>query len=127
MKSSFDIKKCRCVRNLSTNLILHQGITNILNNVAEFIRVFGVAQELCYLAPLREREEVLEDVVQFANNQRLSGRWSTLGSEKLPFEDLPPRFLADFALWDWSAQRLGQRFNPRYQRLCLFATSYCSL
>ena len=71
MRSGVDIRKCRCVRNLSTNLILHHGVANTLNHVAELIRIFGVGQELCDFAPLREREEVLEDVVQFANQRRI--------------------------------------------------------
>jgi len=49
---------------MMTNLILHHGITDILDHTVELIDIFGTIQEPCDLASLRQRDEVLKNIIQ---------------------------------------------------------------
>jgi len=49
---------------MGTNLILHHGITDVLDHVAELIDIVGAIQEPCDLASLCQRDEVLKDIIQ---------------------------------------------------------------
>ena len=52
-------------KNLRTNLIIHHGVTDVLNQAANFIDIFSAVQEPCNLASAFQWDEVLKDIVKF--------------------------------------------------------------
>ena len=53
-------------RALTTNLVLHHGITNIFDNAAELFHILSAVEESCDLPSLCQRQKVIEDDIQFA-------------------------------------------------------------
>ena len=92
---------------LSTNLILHHGVTDIFNHAAKLLHILCVVEEPCDLASLCQRHEVLKNIIQLAIKKRISGRLWGLESVILPFEGLPPLFLLNLILWNRRTQRLS--------------------
>ena len=56
------------VRTLKTNLILHHGISDILNKATEFFHILSIFQELCDCALLCQWGKGLEDMIQFPDS-----------------------------------------------------------
>ena len=50
---------------LRTNLIIHHGIADILDQAGKLIHIGGAVQEPCDLASLLQWDEVLKNIVQF--------------------------------------------------------------
>ena len=112
---------------MRTNLILHHCITDIVNHATKLVRSLGAGQELCDFVSLCKRNEVLENVVQFAIVPQTSDLLSISEREELPFEGVPSLLLVDLAFGNWRAQRLCQFFNPRHQRFYRLTTGNCFL
>ena len=53
---------------LGTNLVIHHGVTDILDQVAKLIHILGAVQELCDLASLCKWGEGLDNTIQFPGN-----------------------------------------------------------
>ena len=82
---------------LGTNLIIHHGITDILNQASELVYILSAVQESCDLASLFQWGEGLKDIIQFPG--RLHIRLApTTDSMELPFENIPSRFFLDLTL-----------------------------
>ena len=56
---------------LRTNLIIHHGITDILNQATESVHILSAVQELCDPASLFQWDEGLEDIIQFPNRPHI--------------------------------------------------------
>jgi hypothetical protein len=69
--SDTDVRKGGAKYGLRTNLILRDGITDVLDQVTEFIYILSVVQELRDLALLRQRDEFFENVIQFPFDNRV--------------------------------------------------------
>ena len=63
---------------LGTNLIIHHGIADILNEASKLSHVFGAFQELNDFAWLFQWDEVLENTIQFPSKPCTSDRVLTL-------------------------------------------------
>ena len=50
---------------MSTNLIIHHGVTDVLDQAAELIRIIGTVQEPRDLASLFQWDKVLKNIIQF--------------------------------------------------------------
>ena len=57
---------------LSTNLVIHHGITDILSQATEFIHILSAVQEPCDPASLFQWGEVLKDLLQFPSRPCVS-------------------------------------------------------
>jgi len=57
---------------LRTNLIIHHGVADILDQAAKLIHILGAFQEPCDIASLCQRGEVSENIFQFPNKSRTS-------------------------------------------------------
>jgi len=51
----------------TTNLVIHHGIADILDQASKLIHIIGAVQEPCNFASLLQWDEVLKNVVQFAS------------------------------------------------------------
>jgi hypothetical protein len=78
---------------LRTNLIIHHRITDILGQAAKLVYIFSAVQESRDLPPFFQRDEVLENLVQFPGKSYTSDCLSRLKGVGLPFKDRPPPFL----------------------------------
>ena len=103
-------------RNPGTHLIIHYGVTDVLNQVAEFIHISGAVQGPCNPAPPFQWDEVLKDVIKFSEKLCESDWGIGLGEGGLLFEDFPSPFLLDLTLGNRRTQRFRQLFNSGYQR-----------
>jgi hypothetical protein len=83
---------------LRTNLVIHHRVADILDQAAKPVHVLSAVQESCDPPPLFQRDEVLEDLIQFPSDPRTSDQLSILKGVELPFEHRPPPFLLDFTL-----------------------------
>ena len=54
-------------RNEGTNLIIHHGITDVLNQAAKFVHIPGAIQKPRDLASLLQWDELLKNIFQFPN------------------------------------------------------------
>ena len=52
-------------RTLGTNLIIHHGIADVLDQAAELIHIPGAFQEPCNLASSFQWDKVLKNIIQF--------------------------------------------------------------
>ena len=52
-------------KTLMTNLIVHHSATDVLDQNAKPIHIFGTIQEPCRLASLFQWDEVSENIIQF--------------------------------------------------------------
>jgi len=55
-------------RNSRTNLIIHHGVTDIFDQAAKFSHILGAVEEPRDFASLCQRDEILEDIIQFPKN-----------------------------------------------------------
>ena len=62
-------------RNLWTDLIVHHGVTDVLDQAAKFIYVCGAVQKTRDLASPFQRDEVFEDIIEFPGKLSTSD-WS---------------------------------------------------
>ena len=83
---------------LRTNLIIHHGVMDVLNQATELIHILSAVQEPRDPAPLFQRDKVSMDIIQLPSGSCVSGQPSTLEIMGLPFEGLPPLFLLNFTL-----------------------------
>jgi len=109
---------------MKTNLIIHHGVADILDQAAKLIHILGAVQERRDPALLCQWGKVSKNVIQFSNESYKSDRPSILESVYLPFKNLPPLFLFDLTLRNRCTQRLCQPFNPGYQRFYRLATPH---
>lgn len=58
---------------LRTNLIIHQGVADILSQVTKPIHILDAIQEPRDLTPLFQRDEILENIAQFPSEVCTSG------------------------------------------------------
>jgi len=56
-------------RTLRTNLIIHHGVADILDQATKLIHIIGAFQEPCDLASLFQWGEVSENIIQFPDKQ----------------------------------------------------------
>jgi len=89
---------------MRTNLILHHGVTDIIDHATKLAQILYTVQEPRDFASLFQWDEILKDTIQFAIKPCASDRPSTLVSMGLPFEGLPPLFLFDLTLRHWCTQ-----------------------
>jgi len=73
-----------------TNLVVHHGVTDILDQAAKFVHVLGAVQEPCDFASLCKWVDILKNIVQFPSKLHTSGQFQIFGSEDLLFENCPP-------------------------------------
>jgi hypothetical protein len=57
---------------LRTNLVIHHRVADILNQAAKPVHVLGAIQEPCDPPPLFQRDEILENLIQFPSDPRMS-------------------------------------------------------
>ena len=107
---------------LGANLVIYQGVADVLGQAGKLIRVRDAVQEPRSLASLFQWDEVSENIIQFPNKLRMSDRPTASEHVGLPLEDLPPFFFLNLARGNVRAQRLCQPFNSRDQRFYRFAT-----
>ena len=50
-KSEGDFRYCESISFVSANLIIHQGVTNILHQIIQLLRVLGVVEETWEISP----------------------------------------------------------------------------
>jgi len=105
-----------------TNLIIHHGVADILDQVDKLIYILSTLQELCDLSSLFQWDEVLKNTIQFPSNSYMLDWILTLESVELPFKDLPPLFLPGLALGSWRAEQFRKPLNSGYQRFYPLAT-----
>lgn len=55
-----------------TNLIIHHSAADVSGQVAELSHILGAIQEPCHLASLFQRNEVLENLIQFSDKSWVS-------------------------------------------------------
>ena len=60
-------------RKIGTDLIVHHGVTDVLDQVAKLIHICGAIEEPCGLALPFQRDEILKDIIEFP------GKLCTLG------------------------------------------------
>jgi hypothetical protein len=70
-----------------TNLIIHHRVADILSQAAKHVYILGAVQKSRDLPPFFQRDEVLENLVQFPGNPHTSDCLSTLEGVGLPFKD----------------------------------------
>jgi len=75
---------------LRTNLVVHHGVTDILDQATKFVHILGAVQEPCDFASLCKWVDVLKNIVQFPSKLHTSDQFLVFGSEGLPFENCPP-------------------------------------
>ena len=75
-----------------TNLIIHHGIADILDQTAEFVRILGVAQKTFHFYLLFEWLEFSEDVFQFPNGLYMSASARDHGRSELTVPAPPSSF-----------------------------------
>ena len=63
---------------LNTDLIVHHGVTDVLNQAVKFTHILGAVQEPCDLSPPFQWDEVLENVIQFPGKLYVSDWVSAL-------------------------------------------------
>jgi len=105
-----------------TNLIIHDGVTNIFYQATKSIHIPSGVQESGDPPSFGQWDEVLENLVEFSNNPCTSDRLLTLESVGLLFENFPPLFLLQITLRSRRLERLRQPFNSRYQQFYRLAT-----
>ena len=59
------------ISTLRTNLIIHHGITDILNQATELVHILSAVQELCDPASLLQWDEGLKDIIQFPSRSHI--------------------------------------------------------
>jgi len=83
---------------LRTNLVVHHGVADILDQAAKFVYILGAVQEPCDFAPLCKWVDVLKNIVQFPSKLHTSDLFPVFGSDGLLFENCPPLSLPYIAL-----------------------------
>ena len=73
-----------------TNLIVRHSGTDVLNQTAKPVYIFGAIHEPRRLGSLFQWDEVLENIIQFPYKSYTSDRPLVTESMRLPFEGLPP-------------------------------------
>jgi hypothetical protein len=77
-----------------TNLIIHHGVADIFDQMAEFVRILDVGKKTLHLYLLFQWLEFLEDVFQFPNGPYMSTSTRDHGRSELtvpiPPSSLPP-------------------------------------
>ena len=96
---------------LRANLIIHHGLTDVLDPAVEHIYI--IITELVLLC---QWDYVPENIIQFSSKSCASDQRLTLESVRLPFEGRPPPLLLDLALGSRHAERLCQSLNSGNQR-----------
>jgi len=77
-----------------TNLIIHHGITDILDQAAKPFHIFGAVQEPCDLASPFQWGELLKNTIQFPNKRCTVRLGADIGERVVtvrgPSSSLPP-------------------------------------
>ena len=81
-----------------TNLIVRHSATDVLDQNAKLIHIFGAIQEPRRLGSLFKWDEVSENIIQFPYKSYTSDWPLVMESVKLPFEGLSPLFLLGLTL-----------------------------
>jgi len=60
---------------LRTNLVIHHGVTDILDQAAKFVHILGAVQEPCDFASLCKWVDLLKNIVQFPSKSHTSDQF----------------------------------------------------
>jgi hypothetical protein len=87
---------------MGTNLVIHHGVTNILSQSGQYLRILDVVEESSGSAPLCQRFQISKSIFQLPGNANSVSTLELIMSTVL-FELLPSLYLLDLALRSRSA------------------------
>ena len=97
----------------STNLVIHDGVTNIIGQASQCLRILDIVEETSDFPPLCQRFQILERLFQFPEDL-VSVSNLDLDADKLPSECLSPLYLLGLTLRSRTVQGFRESLNPGY-------------